>query len=337
MALQAIASLVLLSFILLPTLCQNTEEDEDMTYAFEPEERFLDIFPLTEDNFTDSVMRSSDAWIVIFHAGQLKRSWKSMAVNLRGVVWVGMVDTRYQAELLERMKYRVNHDSEARVYPHGPMSIKKKSWLSAKSPNEARMLAVDSIPDNSLRIKGKNLQEYLVDCFMSKPSRFPLLLLTEETETPVLFKAVSYRFKRYFNAARVVKPTLDDYNALGMEDSFFDTPLLFILLPDVKDKGTKKTQDLGFSAVMFETKRMGDLNYPNILRFLFGVNNSYRHTLPGDNQSNDQEVSEMSDIVKIESKRFEMEKPKKKAKKDDDSSIKFTMTNTMSGAVRDEL
>lgn len=58
------------------------------------------------------------------------------------------------------------------------MSIKQKSWVNAKNPNEARMLAVDSIPDNSLRIKGKNLQEFLVDCFMSKPSRFPLILLT---------------------------------------------------------------------------------------------------------------------------------------------------------------
>lgn len=75
-------------------------------------------------------------------------------------------------------KYKVNHDPEARVYPHGPLSLKKKSWVNAKNPNEARLLAVDSISDSSLKIKGKNLQEFLVDCFMSKPSRFPLILLT---------------------------------------------------------------------------------------------------------------------------------------------------------------
>lgn len=311
--------------------CQDSGDDEQ-TYAFEPEERFLDIFPLTGENFTESVLKSSDAWIVIFHSGQMKKSWKSMAVNLRGVVWVGMVDTRSEADLLENMKYKVNHDPEARVYPHGPLSLKKKSWVNAKNPNEARLLAVDSIPDSSLKIKGKNLQEFLVDCFMSKPSRFPLILLTDETDTPVLYKAISHRFKRYFNAARIVRPTLDDYKFLGMEDSFFDTPLLFVLLPEVKEKKTKETQDMGFSAVVFETKKMGDLNYPNILRYLFGVNNSYRHTLPGENQSNLQEVAEMLDIVNIESKRFEVEKPKSRPGTDD-NNIKFTMSKT----VRDEL
>lgn len=254
------------------------------------------------------------------------------------------------------------------------------------------MLAVDSIPDSSLRIKGKGLQEFLVDCFMSKPTRFPLILITgfntlhyyfsvynviilkpyssskkfnlketfhkntkrkfeefantnayinfsDEKDTPVLYRAVSYRFKRYFNAARIVKPTLDDYTALGMEDSFFDTPLLFVLLPEVKDKGSKATtQDMGFSAVMFETKKMGDLNYPNILRFLFGVNNSYRHILPGENQSNDQEVAEMLDIVRLESKRFEIEEPHPIPKtENDDNSVKFTMTKTTHGDVHDEL
>lgn len=161
--------------------------------------------------------------------------------------------------------------------------------------------------------------------------------ISEETDTPVLFKAVSYRFKKYFNAARIVRPTLDDFEALGMEDSFFETPLMFILLPEVNDKGTKATKDMGFSAVMFDTKKMGDLNYPNILQFLFGVNNSYRHTLPGDNQSNDQEVAEMSDLGNIESKRFEMVKPKRKVKSNDDNSVKFTKTKTMDGKIKDEL
>ena len=162
---------------------------------------------------------------------------------------------------------------------------------------------------------------------------------SDEKDTPVLYRAVSYRFKRYFNAARIVKPTLDDYTALGMEDSFFDTPLLFVLLPEVKDKGSKATtQDMGFSAVMFETKKMGDLNYPNILRFLFGVNNSYRHILPGENQSNDQEAAEMLDIVRLESKRFEIEEPHPIPKtENDDNSVKFTMTKTTHGDVHDEL
>lgn len=40
---------------------------------------------------------------------------------------------------------------------------------------------------------------------------------------------------------------------------------------------------MGFSVVVFEIKKMGDLNYFNILRYLFGVNNSYRYIFLGDN------------------------------------------------------
>lgn len=40
---------------------------------------------------------------------------------------------------------------------------------------------------------------------------------------------------------------------------------------------------MGFSVVVFEIKKMGDLNYFNILRYLFDVNNSYRYIFLGDN------------------------------------------------------
>lgn len=102
MSMQLVLLFVIFCDIAPVIVCQDSS-DEEMSYSFEPEERFLDIFPLSSDNFTDSVMKSPDAWIVIFHSGQLKKSWKSMAVNLRGVVWVGMVDTRYETDLLKRM------------------------------------------------------------------------------------------------------------------------------------------------------------------------------------------------------------------------------------------
>lgn len=72
-------------------------------YVFELEERFLDIFLLIGENFIESVLKLSDVWIVIFYSGQMKKSWKLMVVNLRGVVWVGMVDMRYEVDLLENM------------------------------------------------------------------------------------------------------------------------------------------------------------------------------------------------------------------------------------------
>ena len=64
------------------------------------------------------------------------------------------------------------------------MSIKKKNWKYAKNPNEARLMATDSIPDQSLKVKGKALQEYFMDGYLTKPSRFPVLLLSGNHKRP---------------------------------------------------------------------------------------------------------------------------------------------------------
>lgn len=68
-----------------------------------PSEKFLDIFPLTTDNFTESVMKNKDPWVVIFHEGSIPRAWKTMAASLRGSAWFGMVDINSEEKLVKKI------------------------------------------------------------------------------------------------------------------------------------------------------------------------------------------------------------------------------------------
>lgn len=81
----------------------GTSSDTDQTPALKPEERYQDMFPLTADNFTTSVMRNRDPWIVIFHDGSVDREWKTMATQSRGTVWVGIIDVTKETELVKSL------------------------------------------------------------------------------------------------------------------------------------------------------------------------------------------------------------------------------------------
>lgn len=81
----------------------GTTSDTEQTPALKPEERYQDMFPLTADNFTTTVMRNRDPWIVIFHDGSVDRQWKTMATQSRGTVWVGIVDVTRETELVKSL------------------------------------------------------------------------------------------------------------------------------------------------------------------------------------------------------------------------------------------
>ena len=68
-----------------------------------PNEKYLDIFPLTKENFTESVMKNKDPWIIIFHEGSIPRAWKTMASTLRGSTWFGMIDITSEQHLVKNI------------------------------------------------------------------------------------------------------------------------------------------------------------------------------------------------------------------------------------------
>ena len=144
-----------------------------------------------------------------------------------------------------------------------------------------------------------------------------------------------------------MNPTLEDYKALGLEEYFLETPLLFVLIAEVyegaEDNPHATSNNFGFSAIQFDTKKHGPMNYPNVMQFLFAINYNFRYKLPGDNMSNDKEVAEMSDILEAEKKRFDVSAydkniSSKSTQKDSDNDIQFK-TTTMGGfeSVKDEL
>lgn len=69
-------------------------------------------------------------------------------------------------------------DPPARVYPYGNKKMKQEKWKAVKTPNEARETAMDSLPDRVTKVKGKDIQGFLMDSFTSSPSRFPTIMFT---------------------------------------------------------------------------------------------------------------------------------------------------------------
>ncbi|VDH91806.1 Hypothetical predicted protein [Mytilus galloprovincialis] len=267
-----------------------------------PSEKFLDIFPLTTDNFTESVMKNKDPWVVIFHEGSIPRAWKTMAASLRGSAWFGMVDINSEEKLVKKIKYENSTDNLARVYPYGLPAKKKNSWKYVKNAEQARLAVIECIPDTSLKIKGRDVQDFLFESFATNPSRFPAVFFTNEEESPSFIRAIYVRFQKYFNFARFVLPTVEDMRAIGLQEEIIDMPSLYILV--TPDAGP--TEKINFNAIEYRPQIMGTMNYPNILQFLFMVNHQFRHQLQGDNKSNNLTIMNMQDVVEIEQKRFEI-------------------------------
>lgn len=322
--------------VLLPIARGETTAEQNQTPALNPEEMYQDMFPLTWGNFTEKVLRSKDPWIVIFHDGQMDRAWKTMATHLRGLCWIGMIDTREERTLLKQIDYNKDEDTGSRVYPYGDKRKKQKDWTRAKNQNEARSQAVSSLTDKTIKITGSGLQDFLVECFTAKPSKFPAYLITEEEETSVLWKALAVRFEKYFSFARIYKPSSEDLKAIGLEDFFIAPPALFVLVTEEGD--AEKV-----SAIHYDKAKQGLMNYTNIMAYLFAINSEYRYKLPGDNQSNQKTEAEMEDVIQIEAQRFDIHVQggngsSKEQKNEDEENFKLeTSSGTAFTSSKDEL
>ena len=77
------------------------------TGGLKDEEKFKDIFELTEENFEEWVLEAEDPWVVLFTDGMLRKEWKTLAVSLRGIVWFGMLHRLQQEDLLYEIVSRV--------------------------------------------------------------------------------------------------------------------------------------------------------------------------------------------------------------------------------------
>ena len=109
------------------------QDDDDaadgQSAAVAPNERFQDMFILTEKNVTEKLMKRKDAWIVVFHGGVVDLHWKTMASTLRGVVWVGLVDKTDFRLMTHLVGVPIGHLSN-QEYPYQYDDSKRLSYFN---------------------------------------------------------------------------------------------------------------------------------------------------------------------------------------------------------------
>ena len=126
-----------------------------------------------------------------------------------------------------------------------------------------------------------------------------LLFFADEERTPPVFEALALRFEKYFLFTKMIDPSQNDLNSIGLGDRTISPPELFVLLATSGDPESAR-------AVRFDPKMFGGMNYTKIMEFLFSVNGKFRHELPGANLAGTQQEAEMADIVAVEAKRFKI-------------------------------
>ena len=60
------------------------------------------------------------------------------------------------------------------------------------------------------------------------------------------------------------------------------------------------------TAVVYDEKELGPMDYSHLMYFLFAVNNQYRQTLPGNNMAHNPDIVDMLDVYEIERLRFKI-------------------------------
>jgi hypothetical protein len=91
------------NYVLMEEPGTREETTEGKTPVFSPDERYQDLFPLTNENFTKNLLRNRDPWILIFHDGSVEKEWKTMTTHLRGLCWFGLVDVTVEKDLLDTL------------------------------------------------------------------------------------------------------------------------------------------------------------------------------------------------------------------------------------------
>ncbi len=119
-----------------------------------------------------------------------------------------------------------------------------------------------------------------------------------------MLRALALRFERYINFRVVRDPSVSKMTRLGLpSDYFYHVPGLVLLVSENFHEPARRK----FFAVQYDKSAMsGELSYPKALMFLFQVNRQFRHTLPGDNGSDDLKIVRAEDALEEEREIFDI-------------------------------
>lgn len=232
------------------------------------------IIEITSKNYQSLVIDGDmEAWIVaVKGAGKISLDkWEDLEYNLRGLsVRVGMIDPSKDGAFLKQKGFLQNDKKypAARVFPYGGYKIKAAEKRDVESLKEAEKAALDSLPDETTKIKNiQEIQHYVRKGYLAKPLKMPVILMTDKRVTSPLFRAIALKYSKYFNFGVMRKPSQE------LMQNFQVKKLPTILVMLATESPNKKV--LKFSSVFYDTKLYGGISYLNLTKFFYAVHNKH--------------------------------------------------------------
>ncbi|GFS05297.1 hypothetical protein ElyMa_004678300 [Elysia marginata] len=67
----------------------------------------------------------------------------------------------------------------ARIYPYGKANVKERNYQDVSDPDDIQAVIVQSLPSDKIAAvtSGEHLNEFLMNCLLNSPTKFPVLFL----------------------------------------------------------------------------------------------------------------------------------------------------------------
>ncbi|XP_077972916.1 uncharacterized protein LOC144428096 isoform X2 [Styela clava] len=272
------------------------------------------IFEITDENHDQKVMGSEDAWIVVFFKKKLHKKWRELAEVISGAVWFGSVDIDKEAALARRVNIDMaKFDKKTGIAVIYPMArVKKQDALvsgelkTTTGVREAELLTSRTIPDRTVEIDfspegQQKFNDWIVKgYYYEQPSKFPVICITDGSETPIHVKVLSHYMYTHFTFGIVQKRNVPAMRQLFKQVPEPQTYPSFLVLLGKEPSGEEMSSgeyNMRFNIMPYIDKKYGDARqFSPLLNFLMTANTDYRKNLPGRMASEPDSIANLDGI-----------------------------------------
>ncbi|KAL3664894.1 hypothetical protein V7S43_010072 [Phytophthora oleae] len=259
--------------------------------------RFIRFF--SGKDFGDLVLRSDVVWIIEFMDAERERGltedeWKKSLTELHrkaGVVAMGAVSCEKEAELCKR-----HGGPGVRVFPLGLTEDKKLTRgdilpQTFTTIDEAKEPAIATIPDLTVEIESTaNLNSFISAA--KEDHALPILLFTTLKHTPPMMKAILLSVPTQKVKLAVIHDADEDLKKQFLVKPSASTSLVCLVPTQANPENPTAVP---FGVVVYEKKKMGAYNYPNVMQFILQVLAQYPHPQAAEPESEEIDLSSLDE------------------------------------------